>query len=219
MRNTCLAMACALFVAACGGAGTHSSTGAFTDTQAVGQSMTTTLSGYGTQSATMADVPACTTSYTHYRDAMTGMLDRMAQMSASMDQHMTSTGHGGDMACFAAAMAAEMAQYPALACASADLPTDEQAAATHVEIMLQLMAELRMGYMAAGSSMGMMSPPSATALTCSEDAGGAFVIGGQPWTPGSPLPGLSGTCSGDTCNGLPWPMPCAGMMGCGNGMM
>jgi hypothetical protein len=141
----------------------------------------------------------------------------MQQMSAEMDRHMEGMGHGGvDMGCMADAMAAEVERHHVEACTGADAAADEQEAAAHVATMTRFMEHQRTRYQDAGSSMGMMSPPDGTTFSCHRNEDGSFTLGGETWTPGTPLPDGE-TCTGDACGGEPWPMPCGGMM-CGGGM-
>jgi len=213
------AVVSALAITACGGEMGSSSKDAstFAAYQALGQQMTATVTAYAADTATLPDVAACDAAHARYEGAMAGMVERMRQMSAEMDQHMSGMGHGGfDMTCMADAMAAERERHHAEACTSADVTADEQEAAAHVATMNRFMEHQRMRYQDAGSSMGMMTPPDGTTFTCQENADGSFTLGGQTWTPGMPVPG-AGTCTSDACAGEPWPMPCGGMM-CGGGM-
>lgn len=185
--------------------------------QALGQKMSTTVTTYAAETATLPDVAACDAAHGRYEAAMAGMIERMRQMSTEIDQHMEGMGHGGfDMGCMAEAMAAEVERHHTAACTGADVVADEQEAASHVAIMNPFVEHQRMRYEHAGSSMGMMSPPDGTTFTCQENADGSFTLGGERWTPGMPVPG-SETCTRDACGGEPWPPPCEGMM-CGGGM-
>lgn len=213
------AVVSALAITACGGGTGSSSNDAstFAAYQVLGQQMTTTVTAYAAETATLPDVAACDAAHGRYEAAMEGMVERMRQMSAEMDQHMEGMGQDGfDMGCVADAMVAELERHHAAACTSADVTADEQEAAAHVATMNQFMEHQRMRYQDAGASMGMMDPPEGTTCTCQENADGSFTLGGEPWTPGTPMPGC-GTCTGDACGGEPWPMPCGGMM-CGGGM-
>ncbi len=208
-----------LAIMACGGGvgSTSEDAGTLAAYQALGQQMATTVTAYGAETATLPDVAACDAAHDRYEAAMAGMVERMRQISAELDQHMEGMGHGGfDMGCMADAMAAEVEHHHAEACTGADVAADEQEAASHVATMDRFMEHQRMRYEDAGSSMGMMSPPDGTTFTCQENADGSFTLGGEAWTPGTPVPG-SGTCTGDACGDEPWPMPCEGMM-CGGGM-
>lgn len=214
------AVVSALAITACGGGMGSSSNDASTLAayQALGQQMTTTITVYAADTATLPDVAACDAPRARYEAAMAGKAERMRQMSTEMDQHMGGMGQGGfDMTCIADAMAAELGRHHAAACTGADVTADEQEAAAHVAIMRGFMEHQRMRYQDAGSSMGMMNPPDGTAFTCEENADGSFTLGGQTWTPGTPVPG-SGTCTAASCTGEPWPLPCGGTM-CGGGMM
>lgn len=213
------AAASALAIIGCGGGMGDSSNDASTLAayQALGQEMTTTVAAYAANTASLPDDAACDAAHARYEGAITGMVERMRQMSAVMDGHMEGMGHRGfDMTCTADAMAAELERHHAAACIGADVTAGKQEAAAHVGTMNQFMEHQRKRYQDAGSSMGMMNPPEGTTFACHENADGSFTLDGETWTPGAPVPG-SGTCTGDACAGERWPMPCGGMM-CGGGM-
>jgi galactitol-specific phosphotransferase system IIB component len=200
-----VAVVSTLAIMACGGGMDSSSEVAskLAAYQALGQQVETTVTAYGAETATLADVAACETAHARYEAAMAGMVEPMRQMSAELDQHMDGMGHGGfDMGCVADALAAEFEHHHAEACTGADVAADEQAAASHVATMDRFVEHQRMRYEDAGTSMGMMGPHDGTTFTCEENADGSFTLGGETWTPGTPVPG-SGTCTGDACGHEP----------------
>lgn len=214
-----LAMLTVLTATACGGSmgGSSEAGGALAAYRALGQQMSTALAAYAAETATLPDVAACEEAHVRYEAAMTGMVERMRNMSVAMDQHMAGMGHGGfDMTCRADAMAAELERHHGAACTGADVTADEQEAAAHAANMGNFMEQQRMRYQDAGSSMGMMNPPYGTTFACHENADESFTLGGEAWMPGMPVPG-AGSCTGDACAGEPWPVPCGGMM-CGGDM-
>lgn len=207
-----LVAAGALAATACGAGtmGTSSDVAAMQAYQALGQDVSGTVATYQADTATIPNDATCQAAHETYANRMAAMLDRMVEMSATMDQHMAEYGHAAplDMACVAEVMAAEFERHHAAACAAADVAADETEAAEHVAAMTSLVEHQRVRYENAGSMMGMMDAPTESTWTCQKNADGSFTINGQTWTPGTPLPPAGGDGSGTEPQ--PWPMPSGG---------
>lgn len=174
--------------------------------QALGQDVSGAVATYQAETATLPDDPTCQSAHEEYATQMAAMVDRMVTMSGAMDRHMAENGHAVpiDMACVAEVMAAEFERHHAAACAATDLAADESEAAGHVSAMASLLRHQRVRYERAGSMMGMMGATTESTWTCVKNDDGSFTIGGQPWTPGTPLPVSEGQEPGTELE--PWPM-------------
>jgi hypothetical protein len=207
----------AVAATACGGAtsGTSPSSSTVQAYQAVGQDMANAITAYHVETSTMADPAACQAAWETYDAAMAGMVDRMQQMSALMDQHMGDYGHTGpaDVTCVTNAMAAEFERHATVACAANDVSADRAEAAEHVTTMTAWMEHQRVRYEDVASTMGMMSPNSETTWTCQQNADGSFTMGDDTWTPGTSMP--TGPNPEDPTP-TPWP-PCGYNDGYGGG--
>jgi hypothetical protein len=97
----------------------------------------TSATAYGSGAGTMADQAGCLSMHAGYDADVRPMVERMRDMSGSMDEHMASMGGAGhaDMACGAAAMMAELDRHAAAACASATMPANAAEAAAHAGTM------------------------------------------------------------------------------------
>lgn len=220
-----LAAAGALVVAACGGgttAETSSDVAAMQAYQALGQDVSSTVATYQADTAVLPDDATCLAAHEAYAARMATMLARMAEMSATMDARMAEYGVTAprDTACVAQVMAAEFERHHLAACAAVDVTADGTEAAAHVAAMGSFVEHQRIRYQGTGYMMGMLDPTAETTWTCQRNADGTFTIDGEPWTPGTPLPGTGGTTGTGGTDGAttePWPMPCGGenCWGCG----
>jgi hypothetical protein len=202
----------AVAATACGGPSTSpSSTGAQTAAssyQALGQDMATTVAQYQAATATMPDLAACQAVEAGYEARIGPMIDRMMTASAAMDQYMA--GEMGpaaaDMACVAAAMAAELDRHRAVACAAPDVTVDRTEATRHAQTMAGWIDHQRVRYEQMGAAIGMTPPTTDTTWTCTINADGSFTMNGQTWTPPQTPP----STTTPTPSPDPWPMPCGG---------
>jgi hypothetical protein len=204
-----LVAAGALASTACGAGttGTSSDVAAMQAYQALGQDVSSTVTTYQADTATLPDDTTCQAAHETYATRMAAMLDRMVEMSATMDEHMAEYDHAAppDMACVAEVMAAEFERHHGAACAAPDLAADETEAAEHVDAMASLLEHQRVRYEDAGSMMRMIEVPVESTWNCQKNADGSFTINGETWTPGTPLPAAEGQEWG--AEPQPWPMP------------
>jgi hypothetical protein len=178
--------------------------------QALGQDMATAVAQYQATTATMPDLAACQAAEAAYEAKIGPMIDRMKTASAAMDQYMA--GEMGpaaaDMACVAAAMAAEFDRHRAVSCAAPDITVDQTEATLHAVTMAGWVEHQRIRYEQMGAAIGMTPPTTDTTWTCTLNPDGTFTMNGQTWTPPQTPP--STTTTTPTPSPYPWPMPCGG---------
>ncbi len=135
--------------------------------QALALGVSSGVQSYRSQAAAMADLASCNGAASQYDAQVRPMVQRMEDMSGSMDTMMDSQGRGshGDMGCMSAAMRAELDEHKTMACASADMAANQAEATRHADSMegyaahQQARAEEMMSMMGGG----MMSGGSGTA--------------------------------------------------------
>lgn len=176
--------------------------------QALGQDMATAVAQYQAATATMPNVSTCQAAEAAYEANIRPMIDRMKTASAAMDQHWAGEmgPTGVDMACVAAAMAAEFERHRAVACAAPDVTVDHAEATHHGQTMAGWVDHQRVRYEQMGAAIGMTPPTTNTTWTCTINADGSFTMNGQTWTP----PQIPPATTTPTTSPYPWPTPCGG---------
>ena len=202
----------AIAATACGGNSTTPSNAAAqtaaSSYQALGQDMATTVAQYQGATATMPDLAACNAAEGAYLAKMGPMIDRMRTASVTMDRYMAGEmgPSAADMACVAAAMAAEFERHHAVACAATDLSLDGAEATHHAQTMAGWVDHQRVRYEQMGEAIGMTPNTDDTTWACVVNPDGTFTMNGQTWIP----PQTQTPPSTTSPTTSPWPMPCGG---------
>jgi hypothetical protein len=150
--------------------------------RASAQAIAAAASAYGTTTASMPDVQACTSDETSYDALVRPMVTQMRALAGEMDEKMMSLGQtaSADIRCGADAMVAELDHHEAIACASAtDMAPNEAEASRHVQAMTawadhQLVRSEQLGSMMGMGGMG----SGGTTGTCQRNADGTFTLTG-----------------------------------------
>jgi hypothetical protein len=170
-------------LSACGGGGASVTTAdQVRDFDATAQAISSAASSYGTATAAMPGLAACTADESGYEAQVRPLLDHMRTGSAGMDTLMSSLGPraDADMACATSAMAAELAHHAAIACASpTDMSPNESEAARHVQAMIAWADHQHVRTEQMGSMMGMGGMAGGmTTGTCRRNADGTYTLSG-----------------------------------------
>ena len=205
----------AVGIAACGGSVPSSSDALSTDLaayQAVGQNLATTVQGYSVQSGSATSQTACQQVQAQYDHSASPLVDRMHEMSRTMDRHMDGEGSHdlADMECVAQAMEAEMARHRAEACQAADAAGNQVEATHHAATMVGWVEHQRIRYQNLAAMGGMMTAHAESTFTCQANPDGTFTFtsgGMQTHYPDPEHQG--GLTSPTTCpSPNPWPDAC-----------
>lgn len=210
-----------LGLAACGGSVPGASGPSGTELasyQAVGQSLASAVQAYSVAASAASTKTACQDAQAQYQHDAGPLVDRMREMSHTMDHHMDGEGaHGGaDMECVARAMTAEMERHRTEACTAADAAGDQAEAAHHAATMVGWVEHQRVRYQDLAAMSGMMPAHTEGTFACQANPDGTFTFtsGGtqthypDPEHTGTPSPTPAPTPPAPCPSPNPWPEPC-----------
>jgi hypothetical protein len=198
----------AVGLAACGGSVPNSSLGGqLAAYQATGQALANSVQAYAVQSSSVTSQTACEQAQAQYDHVAGPLVDRMHEMSRTMDQDMDHEGSHdlADMECVAQAMEAEMARHRAEACQAADVSGDHAEATQHATTMVGWVEHQRIRYQDLAAMGGMMAAHAESTFSCQANPDGTFTFtsGGTQTHYPDPAPGR-------LAHDLPEPEPVAG---------
>ena len=202
----------AVGLAACGGNVPSSSLSAqLAAYQATGQALANAEYAYSAQSSAATSQTACEQAQVQYDHVAGPLVDRMHELSRTMDQHMDGEGAPdfADMECVAQAMEVEMERHRAQACQAADAAGDQAEATYHSTTMMGWVEHQRVRYQDLAAMSGMMAAHGEGTFTCQANPDGTFTFTSGGTQTHYPDPEHQGSTTPGVCpSPTPWPEPC-----------